>query len=246
MMALSEDRQANPAPSFPPLFRGMAAEHPFAGAVAEARGGADPGLITYHIRPDHLSAAVLLAPESPLGDAMAMVLALSNGFADAFGALAPSETACQFDWPGTFRINGARCGALRAAASLRDPDQEPDWLVIGIDVPFFAEADAEPGEAPDRTTLWDEGCSEIEPARLLESWSRHQLIWINEWLDGGNAKLLRDWLGRAFSLNKEVTLSYRGETLTGTFLGLDERGGMVLKTARGERLLPLTGMLEDI
>ncbi len=244
-MALSEETLET-EPSLPPLFRGRVASDPFAAAVAEARAECDPGLITHNIRPDHLTAAVVLAPESPLRDAVAMVLALGNGFADAFGALAPSETACQFDWPSGIRINGARCGSLRAAASSRDPDEEPDWLVIGLDVPFFAEADAEPGETPDTTTLWEEGCADIEPLRLLESWSRHQLIWINEWLDGGTAKLHRDWLGRAFSLNKDVTLTHGGETLTGTFLGLDDRGGMVLKTASRERLLPLTGVLEEI
>ena len=232
-------------PSLPPLFSGLAAARPFAAAVDAARTGTDAGLVTFNIRPDHLSAALVLAPEAPLEDAMAMVLAAANGFGDAFGALAPSEVACQFDWPGGIRINGAGCGTLRAAASTANPDSEPDWLVIGLDVPFFVEANHEPGESPDTTTLWEEGCAEIEPLRLLESWSRHTLVWIHEWLDNGMPRLHRDWLGRAFGVGATVTINLPGRRETGTFAGLDERGGLLLKQEDTVRLLPLTAMLGE-
>ncbi|MDU8942060.1 biotin/lipoate--protein ligase family protein [Ovoidimarina sediminis] len=243
-MAALPGTEEVPEPSLPPLFSGEAATAPFDAAIAAARDGTDPGLITYNIPPDHLSAALVLAPEAPLEDAMAMILAAANGFADAFGALAPSEVACQFDWPGGLRINGARCGALRALASTGDPAAEPDWLVVGLDVPFFAEAEREPGETPDRTTLWEEGCSEIEPLRLLESWSRHTLVWIHEWLDNGIPRLHRDWMGRAFSVGETVTVDLPTGTESGVFTGLDERGGLLLKQGEAMRLLPLSAMLE--
>ena len=244
-MAPSDDAAGSgPDPSLPPLFSGAPAAEPFARAVAEARAGTDPGLITYRLRPDRLSAAIVLAPECPLEEAMAMVLAAANGFADAFGALAPSEVAAQFDWPGGFRVNGARCGGLRAAASTADPTAEPDWLVIGIDIPVFASGDREPGETPSETTLWDEGCSEVEPLRLLESWSRHMLVWIHTWLDGGMSRLHESWTGRAFGRDEEITVDLPGRTETGTFIGLDAAGGLLLKSEGATRLLPLSLMLE--
>ena len=239
---MSED-----APSLPPLLSGEPADAPLATAVARAREGTDAGLVTYRMTEAHLSAALVLAPEAPLEDAMAMLLVAGNGFADAFGALAPSEIACQFDWPGGIRINGARCGALRAAASTRDPQAEPDWLVIALDLPFRGDTrSTEPGERPDETTLWEEGCAEIDPARMLESWSRHTLVWIHEWLDAGIGRIHRDWIGRAWALGKQMTLCVGGETLSGTFTGLDERGGLLLKDASGVRLVPLSAMLEDV
>ncbi len=243
-MASSEVTAGEDGPDLPPLLRGEAADDPMAAAIAAARGGTDPGLVTHRIRPDRLTAALVLAPELPLGEAMAAVLAAANGFGDAFGALAPSEVGCEFDWPGGFRINGAACGGLRAAASTGDPAAEPDWMVIGLDVPFFAEAGEEPGLDPDRTTLWEEGCAEIAPVRLLESWSRHSLVWLHELVDAGPARLHRDWTGRAASIGEAVTLSLGGERHEGVFQGMDERGGMLLKTAAGTRLLPLTLMLE--
>ena len=236
-----------PEPSFPPLLRGEATgAGPFAVAVRRARDGTEPGLVTHHLRPDHLSAALILTPETPLDDAMAVVLAAACGFADSFGSLAPSEVAAQFDWPGGFRINGATCGGLRAAASTRDPAEEPDWLVVGIDVPFFAKAAEEPGTRPDETTLWDEGCSEIEPLRLLESWSRHTLVHIHELLEDGVRRLHSDWTGRAFGIGDEVEFTLAGTPYSGQFMGLDEKGGMVLKDGTTTRILPLSLMLEEV
>ena len=176
---------------------------------------------------------------------MAMLLVAANGFADAFGALAPSEIACHIEWPGGLRVNGARCGRLRAAASTRDPMTVPDWLVIGIDVPVFARSDREPGETPNETTLWDEGCAEIDPQQLLESWARHTLVWIHDWLEDGMGRIHRDWMGRAYGLGEEIHLTVGCERVSGTFTGLDERGGLLLKQKAGVRLVPLTAILEE-
>jgi biotin-(acetyl-CoA carboxylase) ligase len=244
-MTRSEDDEETPG--FPPLLHGEATRmDPLPVAVERARQGTDAGLIVHRIRPDHLSAAVVLAPEDPLEDAMAMVFAAANGFADAFGALAPSEVAAQFDWPRSIRINGARCGSLRAAAASRDPAAVPDWLVVGLELPFFAPSEAEPGDAPDRTTLWEEGCGEIEPRQFLESWSRHTLVWIHTWLDEGMPRLHANWRGRAFSIGEPVEFDLAGARHAGQFVGLDEKGGMLLKCEGGTRLLPLSMMLEDI
>ena len=246
-MALSETDDQKP--SFPPVFSGMAAApglDPFDLAIERAIQGTRSGLIVHCIRPDHLSAALVLAPETNLEDAAAVALVAAVGFADSFGSLAPSEVAVQFDWPGGLRINGAKCGRIRLAAPTRDPLAEPGWLVVGLEVPFFAQALAEPGTTPDETTLWDEGCSEIDPCRLLESWSRHTLVWIHHWLEGESARLFREWTGRAADIGKPKEIILAERTFFGQFMGLDEKGGMLLKTAGTTQSLPLTLMLEEV
>ncbi|WP_253798605.1 biotin/lipoate--protein ligase family protein [Rhodovulum sp. P5] len=235
------------APNLPPLMSGEGTPgDPFAVAVARARAGTEAGLIVHNVTPDHLSAALVLAPEVPLAEAMAMVLAVANGFADAFGALAPSEVAAQFDWPGGFRINGGQCGGIRAAASTTAPGKVPGWLVLGLDVPFRAPADREPGEDPERTTLDEEGCGDICPVRLVESWARHTLFWIHDWQEGGPARLHDHWCGRAFALGRDVTLTAGGERRSGRAIGLDEQGGLLLRLGDDTRILPLTEMLEPL
>jgi biotin-(acetyl-CoA carboxylase) ligase len=233
-------------PSFPPLLRGEEVSpgiDPFAKAVAAAALGADPGLICWSRDQTRLNAALVLAPEAPLGRAIGIIFAVAHGLGDALGALAPPEVGLHYLWPGGFKVNGADCGRLRTAASTADPDIEPDWLVIGVEVPYMPPADdpairIEPGLRPDQTSLIEEGCIEVTPLKLLESWSRHTLVWINRWLDDGFEPIHAAWLKRAWGIGEELPEG-------GTFLGVDEFGGMLVKTADATELRPLTAILAD-
>lgn len=245
-MAPSEEDRAEP--SFPPLLSGRRCppgQNPFDLARNLARRGTEAGLIVHDIAPDHLSAALVLAPETALSDASAMMLVAGLGFADAFGTLAPSEVAAQLDWPGGFRIEGAICGGLRGAADRCDPTDIPGWMVIGLEVPFGPQTDADPGLTPDRTTLRDEGCGEIEPRTLLESWARHTLVWLHHWSEDGLARVHAEWTGRAYGIGTEVEVPLPGGSPAGEFIGLDEKGGMLLKSDGRTELLPLTLALEQ-
>lgn len=230
------------APSFPPLLRGEATPagmDPFAKAVAAAALGADPGLVTWTPNPAALDAALVLAPEAPLERAVSVTFAVALGLADALGALAPPEVAVHFVWPGTVKVNGGDCGRLRAAASTADPAAEPDWLVVGVHVDYLMPNMDEPGRNPEQTCLAEEGCIDVTPPRLIESWSRHTLVWINRWLDDGLRPVHDAWRARAWGL---------GEPLPGggIFLGLDELGGMLVRDGPATELRPLTAMLEDL
>lgn len=230
------------APGFPPLLTGVQApdgQAPFDKAVAQAMLGVDAGTLVYAMRDDMLDAALILTPECPLEDAMAMVMVAGLGFADALGALAPPEVGVHLCWPRDIRVNGALCGALRATASGFEPEAEPDWLVVGLTVPFM-DMGPDPGTDPDRTTLYEEGCSEVLPKQLLESWARHSLTWINRWTDDGMPPIHEAWRAKAHGIGEDA----EQDGQTGTFVGLDERGGMLLRTDAETRLIPLSTMLE--
>ena len=112
------------APSFPPLMSGRAvtgATHPFDVARDLAAEGCDAGLIVHNVTANHLMAAIVLAPEVPLAEAMVMLPTCGVGFQNAFGALAPPEVAVQLEWSGGIRLNGASCGRLRVAAGGTEP-----------------------------------------------------------------------------------------------------------------------------
>ena len=231
------------APTFPPLMRGLPAADPFAAARAGAAAGAEPGTIAFDVD-DALRAAIVLAPEVALEDAMAMWPACGLGLHDALGALGPPEMAVRLDWDGGVRVEGALCGRVRAAASAPDPEAVPLWLVLGIEVPWRLEV-ADPGLAPDRTALLEEGCGDLEPSRLLESWSRHTLGWIHRWEEEGAAPLHAHWGGLLTGLGAEATVAVDGAPLTGRFLGLDERFGMLLRSDAGTASIPLSSRLES-
>ena len=222
----------------PPLLRGHATDAaPLAKSVRLAAEGADPGTFVHRAGRDRAEAALILAPEVPLADAMAAVLAAGCGFLDAFGALAPSEVAAEIEWPGTLRINGAVAGRIEAAASTTDPAEEPDWLVVALTVAMRLPDGAEPGADPGRTALAEEGCADMAPSRLLAAWARHTTYWLHDWATDGIAAAHRHWTARAWGIGTEGP--------EGTPLGLDERGGLLLKSGGTTRVRPLTTMLRD-
>ncbi|MEL6278117.1 MAG: biotin/lipoate--protein ligase family protein [Pseudomonadota bacterium] len=237
-------------PVFPPLLTSepLAADRdPMAKAVAACAAGVDAGTIFWADREDVVSAAIALAPEAPLSDAMAMVPVAANGLSDALGALAPPEVAVTWDWPDGLRVNGARCGVLTAESDAREAAAPPHWLVIGLTVqlaPRVRTDGVEPGETPDLTALWEEGCINITQRDLLESWARHTLVWINRWLDDGFRPVHESWIGRVENVGEAVSFDFGGVHREGLFLGVDDAGAMLLKSGAATQAIPLQGMLD--
>lgn len=226
--------------TFPPLMTGEAAgpgQDPFDLARQKAELGVDAGLVVYDLGADTLRAALVLAPEVPLAQAMAMLPTCGVGFQNALGALAPPEVAVHLDWEGGLRINGARCGSLRIAASTYDPTAQPDWLVVALELPLWPQGDG--GETPDQTALYAEGCAEVTAPRLLESWTRHCLHWINRWDEGDLKALHAEWQGLAHGIGEDRQQA----GLNGTFLGVDADFGMLLRDDTTTHLIPLTTVL---
>ncbi|MBO9452077.1 DUF4444 domain-containing protein [Tropicibacter sp. R16_0] len=230
-------------PTFPPLMQGHPAsggEDPFDKAQALAALGCDGGSVVHSVQADRLRAALVFAPEVALEQAMVMLPLCAVGFQNALGALAPPEVAVHLGWDGVIRVNGARCGRLRVAASTQAPDQVPDWLVVGIDITILQTGE-DPGANPDITALYDEGCAEVEPLALLESWARHTLVWINRWDAEGNAPLHAEWMGLVQGVGEPVQRAGH----EGTFLGVDEDFGMLVREGEATSLVPLSTLLED-
>ena len=228
--------------AFPPLLSGHAVsgrEDPFGTACKKAILGCDAGLITYNLAADSLRAALVFAPEVPLGHAMAMLPTCGVGFQNALGALAPPEVAVHLEWQGQIRVNGARCGALRCAASTTTPIAVPVWLVVGLEVPLWP-ASQDSGHTPDETALYAEGCADVEAPALLESWARHSLHWITHWEDGDQKALHAEWRGLAHGTGEDIVQA----GMSGTFLGIDQNFGMLLRDEETTHLIPLTTLLE--
>ena len=231
------------SPQFPPLFSGVAVPKrtdPFDKAVSSAIAGVDSGTIFYSEVADTLRAALVLAPETPLEDAIQAVYVAQIGLAESIGALAPPEIPVHFQWPDRIKINGAVCGGVRFASDVSDPKAQPNWLVIGIDVPFIPLND-EPGKNPNKTCLVEEGCGEISPMALLESWSKHTLLWLTYFMDTGFERIHNEWRPRCDTLGKMIT-----HPRSGVFVGLDDKGRMLLRQEVMTETLSLIEFAEHI
>jgi biotin-(acetyl-CoA carboxylase) ligase len=124
-------------------------------------------------------------------------------------------------------------------ASTGDPQEQPDWLVVGLDLAMESPQD-NPGTDPDRTYLSEEGCADITPDQLLEAWVRHSLYWINRWLDEGPRPVHDTWRALARDLGEPVEIDGN----KGTFVGVDENFGMLLRTGEDTILVPLSSRLD--
>lgn len=228
---------------FPPLFQGEALTgqaDPFERALALAISGTDPGTVVYNLGGERLRAALIFAPEVSLEQAIAILPVCGLGFQAALGALAPPEVAVHLDWDGRIRVNGAVCGRMRVKASTKDPEAIPDWLILGLEL-NMASRKSNPGKDPDRTWLSEEGCGEITAAQLLECWVRHSLYWLNRWLDDGPRPVHADWRGLVPAMGETVDV----DGASGTFVGVDENFGMLLRTGEDTTLIPLSSRLEE-
>ena len=228
---------------FPPLFQGEALTgqaDPFERALALAITGTDPGTVVYNLGGERLRAALIFAPEVPLAQAMAVLPVCGLGFQAALGTLAPPEVAVHLEWDGRIRVNGAVCGRMRLRASTEDPEATPDWLILGLELNMTSRKSS-PGKDPDRTWLSEEGCGEITAAQLLECWVRHSLYWLNRWLDDGPRPVHAEWRGLVWAMGETVEV----DGTSGTFVGVDENFGMLLRTDADTVLIPLSSRLED-
>ena len=229
--------------TFPPLFTGevvSGSTDPFTKACTQAMIGCDAGLLVHSVTPDHIKAAIVFAPESPLEEAMVAMIACGVGFQNAMGALAPPEVGVHLGWQGEIYVNGGRAGRLRAAASDSDPLKEPNWLVVGLELDLLPQGDGETGDRPNDTCLMMEGCGDISPIRLLEAWSRHTLVWLNDIESDGPRALHEQWRGLAKGMGEAVLIN----GTNGTFMGIDEQFGLLLKTDSETKLFPLSSILE--
>lgn len=225
-------------PVFPPLLSGRevaAGVDPLAAAAAAAAAGEDPGVLAFAGPGDRLRFAVALAPEVPLDRALQMAHTLMVAIGDSIGALAPPEVAVEYRWPTTILVNGAAAGRVRIAASGDDPAAVPDWLVVGLELRLAADEAVEPGERPGETSLYEEGSGPIPPSRLLESMSRHFLVWLRRWEEDGFRPLHDAWSARA-----EPGMAVGADV----FAGLDEDGRALLRGAAGTRSDSLASHLE--
>lgn len=227
---------------FPPLFQGEPLNgraDPFDRAIALAIAGTDAGTVVYNLHGSQLRASLIFAPEQPLERAMTALPVCGLGLQAALGALAPPEVAVHLEWDGRVKVNGATCGRLRAKASSVLPDAEPDWLVIGLELDMTSPAD-NPGSDPTHTYLSEEGCADVTADALLEAWVRHSLYWINRWLEDGPRPVHDDWRALVPNIGEPVEIDGQA----GTFVGVDEAFGMLLRQGSDTNLIPLSTRLE--
>jgi BirA family biotin operon repressor/biotin-[acetyl-CoA-carboxylase] ligase len=239
-------------PTFPPLLDGFAVDagdDPFARACTEAgarrAGGGDVFWSRSHER---FQVAIVLEPDVPAAEAMHMHFLSMVAFGDAFGALGPPEVGMFYGWPDRFIVNAACVGRARAGLpAAAAPDAVPDWVVTGVDIALRnPRKGLEPGHDLENTTLAEEGCADLQRTHLVDSFCRHFLVWVHSWEEDGFREIHDMWMGRALGKGEQTGVTLAGARHSGTFLGLDEMGNLLLKSGTDTASLPILDFAERI
>jgi Biotin/lipoate A/B protein ligase family len=190
---------ARPKLDLPPPFRlvmlrevGDAFVH--AQAVAAEEGA---GTLVFVGRFDLVEFAVVLEPDEPLRVARRAIYAGLAALANALASHAPPEKAITFVWPDAIHVDGGLVGGARLAWPAGAPeDQPPEWLVFGATIRTVAMSDREPGLRPLAVALEEEGFDELGSGALVESFSRHLMLTIDAWQNGGFHEVAQSYLSR--------------------------------------------------
>jgi BirA family biotin operon repressor/biotin-[acetyl-CoA-carboxylase] ligase len=233
-----QDRQE---PSLPSIYRPIrAASGARAPAVTLLRqAGAIPeGTLCWSDAGGRLSLALLLDPDGDWEQSAPVALVAIVALGDAIGALAPPTVAVSNSWPDRLEAKGG----LVAGVALDGVGQDaaaPSRLILRLEAVVVPPGGPEPGHRPDLTSLAEEGCEEITPVGLLESFARHFLSWLHRWQEDGFAPVRASWRARGPRIGTPVRVELREAKVAGGFRDLGPGGELVLEAEGSERRIPL-------
>lgn len=231
-------------PHFPPLITGhelKAGQSPARKAASgAAKGKFGAGDLLWVHDKDTLDYAIVLEPDVDRVKSFDMVFAQMVALGDAIGAIAPPEVAITHHWPNLILANGAVIGKVSVIMGDDEADGCPRYMVLATEIAVRPKvADTNPGYDRNHTTLWDEGCGDLDALQVLDSTARHFMTWVHTWEEEGFQTVLTQLDGR---MERGHFLSFDGKD--GTFLGLDENANLLFKQDGGTTLIHVADALD--
>lgn len=193
-------------------------------ALARRASDAPEGTLFWSDSRGRLSTALLLIPDGNWEESAPVALAAIVALGDAIGALAPPTVAVTNSWPDRLEANGGLVAGVALDSIGSDPGA-PSRLILRSETVAASPLGFEPGHRPDLTSLAEEGCEEITPVRLLESFARHFLSWLHRWQEDGFAPLRASWRARGPRIGAPVAF---GGSVRGTFRDLGPGGELIV------------------
>lgn len=134
--------------------------------------------------------AVVLEPDTPLGEARRAFLAGMVAICEALAAHCPPERSVQIGWPGEILLDQSRLGGMRLAVAPGTAEEDvPDWLVLGVELIADRNHLAMPGEKPGSVSLEEEEF--VDPPAVLESFASYLMLNFDRWKHEGFAAVAR-------------------------------------------------------
>lgn len=203
--------------------------------------GVEDGLFLVEDRTDRLELALTLEPDRDRAQTLLVLPVLAVAVADTLSAYLPPMLPVTLGWPGRILVDGGLVGRLRLSLPPGAAEERPAWLLLGVSLDIAGPGE-EPGRRPDRVGLAETGCTELDPAALAESVSRHFLSWLDRFEAEGFAPVRANWNARCHDRGRRGRVDIGDRTWQGTLRGLERDGSFSI----GETRLSLEAALPEL
>jgi BirA family biotin operon repressor/biotin-[acetyl-CoA-carboxylase] ligase len=150
--------------------------------------------------------------------------------AETVRALLPATVPVALKWPNDVLVDGGKvAGILLEAQS--GPNGLVDWLVLGMGINIVAA----PENTPYRAVALQPLGAVADAGMVLELLYGALAERLDDWRDGGFARIRTRWLDRARGLGQQIEVRQGDGIVSGRFVDLDHDGALVLETAEGRR-----------
>lgn len=179
-------------------------------------------------REGNFSATLLMRPgcDAQKGAELSFVSALA--ISDVLQVLAPVRPV-ELKWPNDVLLGGRKISGILLESSA-SAGEDLDWLSIGCGVNLVFHPDDLPYEA---TSLKATGIAPPTPVEFLELLAAAFAKRHRNWSEKGFGPVRSAWLQRAKGKGEAIEARLGGETVTGTFVDLDETGALVIEQVDG-------------
>jgi BirA family biotin operon repressor/biotin-[acetyl-CoA-carboxylase] ligase len=181
---------------------------------------------------ENLTFSLILRPNLP-AEAMNL-LPLYAAVAVAEAVEKTTGIAVECKWPNDLLIQNKKAAGILLEGSLKE--DKVDFVVIGIGL-NVNQTTFPPDLKGRATSLRLESGREVERAGLLRAILRSLEAHYFTIMKQGFHAILPLWLSRTRMINKQITVSQDGATLSGVVTGLSPEGALIVRTNGAEKTL---------
>lgn len=187
-----------------------------------------------------LYVSILLRPKMPLAQAPLIGLAAAGAAAIAIEQLAGIRP--QIKWPNDLLLNERKVAGILMESQLQPDGRYSVVVGLGVNVNTSRQDLPERSRFPASSIRIESG-SRVSRAALLVGWLEPLESAIDLLEQGRSNPILRQWRDYAYRINQPVTVLASGHPITGTLLGTDPDGALLLQTSNGKTERILSGDL---
>ncbi len=189
--------------------------------------------------------SILLRPAKPLQEISVFTLLTAVAVACSINKMCPGIEA-GIKWPNDILIRGRKvCGIL---TELKAEEDRLHYLVTGLGLNFSqAREDFPPELRGSATSILLEKSGPLPSRKELARGILREMDRIyRQYLNLGAKEILQQWKDLNVTLGKKVTIKSLRETFSGTALGIDKDGALIVALAGGEQKRFITGEITAI